>query len=157
MLRISILFIIQCVCSILYGQLQWYQVSASGCLLENNYIKLEYSVGELIVGNSNQMSPFVFSYGFNQGDFVDSLDVNILRHKLELTPSLYFCSSKRLIQVCNLSEPGYLKLCNINGAIVFSKSVLNNEIITAISLKKGVFLASLSTSNKVFIKKIIVY
>jgi len=54
-----------------------------------------------------------------------------------------------------LTEPGLLTLTNLNGSILFTKKVTDNEYITISTFSKGLYILKLTTANGTIEKKII--
>jgi hypothetical protein len=68
--RILITLLLVCVCTFLFGQQEWLLVSPCGGQAVNNFVNSEYSIGDIVIDNSDITKQNLFFYGYNQGNTI---------------------------------------------------------------------------------------
>lgn len=139
----------------LFGQDSWQLVSNTGGFGSNQFASSEFSIGDLVVGNSDNSNTYLFTYGYNQG-WTQNNDIPTGNtNKLSSNVAIYPNPTKDAFQVRGVDGLVNLNISDLSGRQVFAKQVSANEEVSVGSLPQGVYLVKITTAEGTIEKKLI--
>lgn len=137
----------------LFGQNSWQLVSSAGGLSSNQFTSSEFSIGELVVGNSDNSNSNLFTYGYNQGK-IENIPTELINKQVS-SVALYPNPTTDAFQINGIEGLASLSILDISGKQVLAKQVTANENVSVSSLPQGVYIVRISTAEGSVEKKLI--
>lgn len=139
----------------LFGQNAWQLISTGGHQGSNQFTSSEFSIGELVIGSSDNFNANLFTYGYNQGGTQNNQIPTEYINDQTSNVAIYPNPTNDVFQVSGIEGSANLNISDISGKQVLTKQVTANEDVSVSSLPQGVYIVKITTPEGTTEKKLI--